>query len=490
MKRKRRSIGTNEAVLTQWRQYRRGGGRIKRRRVVAAGCRSALLALQSLSRPLLKHDWSLALAPKRYALVGTGHRALGMFAKPLCNDFPDTAELVGLCDANPLRVDAVAAMLPKPVPTFTDFDAMLAATEPDAVAVATKDCSHTDYVIAALRAGRRVICEKPLCTTADQCRAILDTEARSDGECRVTHNARYGATDTAIRDIIQSGRLDRVLTMHFHETLDRCHGADYFRRWHRVRANSGGLLIHKACHHFDCLNWWADSEPVWVSAQGSRQFYGDRGPFCGPRCSDCPHVDDCDFYTDLFQKDVYRRLYRECESADGYFRDGCVFDPEIDIEDQMGVLIRYANGVEVSYTLVAYSPYESQRVFIEFERGRLEYTIRYNTGFASGSQRVPGIEELMTESVKLYVPGEGVEDVPLERTEGGHGGADPQLRADHFGRDWDAEPTERMASLKEAVNAVLIGAAANRSIATGEPVEVQKLLRKRGRGSFSEPVSP
>jgi predicted dehydrogenase len=407
-----------------------------------------------------------------------------MFANPLVTDFSETAELVGLCDANPLRVEAFAAMLARPAPTFTDFDEMIAVTKPDAVAVCTKDCTHAEYIICTLRAGKRVISEKPLCTTAEQCRAILAAEAGSEATCRVTHNARYGAADTAIRDIVQSGRLGRVLTMHFHETLDRCHGADYFRRWHRVRANSGGLLIHKACHHFDCLNWWAGSEPVWVSAQGSRQFYGDRGPFRGPRCSDCPHAGECGFYTDLFRRDAYQRLYRECESADGYLRDGCVFDEAIDIEDQMGVLVRYANGVEVSYTLVACSPYESQRIFIEFERGRLDYTVRYNTGFASGSLRVPGIEELLTESIQLFVPGEGVEDVPLERGEGGHGGADPQLRADHFGRDWDAEPTERMASLKEAVDAVLIGVAANQSIATGEPVDVQGLL-ERGAGGPS-----
>jgi predicted dehydrogenase len=416
------------------------------------------------------------MAPKRYAIVGTGNRSLGMFGKPLCSDFPETAQLVALCEPNPLRLAAYAKELPVEVPTFTHFDKMMAEVEMDAVVVGSMDSTHAEYVVAALNAGKRAVSEKPLCTTAGQCRAILDAEQSSTASCIVTHNARYGAADSKIREIVKSGRLGRMLFMQFDETLDRCHGADYFRRWHRHKANSGGLLVHKACHHFDCINWWVGSTPLRVSAQGRQCFYGAHGPFRGTRCSDCEHTDRCPFYADLFQRDIYRKLYREAESADGYFRDGCVFDPAIDIQDQMGVLIRYENDVEVSYNLVAYSPYESQRTVIEFEKGRLEYFARYNTGFAAGDARVPGIEETAGETLKLYVPGEGVEDVSIERVEGGHGGADPQLRHDVFGREWDAAPTDRSASLMDAVQAVLIGVAADKSIVTGQPVDVQALL--------------
>jgi len=430
------------------------------------------------------------MAAKRYALVGTGGRGLGMFAGPLSRDFPETAELVALCDANPLRAAAAARELDAEVPTFTDFDEMMAKVDPDAVIVATRDCTHAEYVVAALRAGKRAVSEKPLCTTAEQCRQILAAEAEAPETCRVTHNCRYGSAEATIHKLLESGRLGEVRYMQFDETLDRCHGADYFRRWHRRKANSGGLLIHKASHHFDLLNWWAgaaangeargseaSAKPQRVSAQGRLAFYGANGPFHHTRCRGCPHAAKCDFHADLFQRERYRKLYLEAESADGYIRDGCVFDPEIDIEDQMGVLVRYDSGLEVSYSLVAYSPYESQRVVIEGSKGRLEYLARINTGWVVDSKPLPGIEQIATERLQLYLPGEGVVDVPIERPEGGHGGADPQLRSDFFGRAWDAEPNERMASVQEAVQAVLIGVAANESIATGKPVEVQALLQ-------------
>ena len=52
------------------------------------------------------------------------------------------------------------------------------------------------------------------------------------------------------------------------------HGAEYFRRWHRKKENSGGLLVHKATHHFDLVNWWIEQEPVDVMAYGTRRLYG------------------------------------------------------------------------------------------------------------------------------------------------------------------------------------------------------------------------
>ena len=413
---------------------------------------------------------------KRYALVGTGNRGLRMYGAPLSRDFPQIATLVALCDPNRRRLTAAASELAVEVPTFTDFDQMLKEANPDGVVVATMDCTHAQYIVAALRSGKRAISEKPLCTTAEQCRQIVRAAADSSATCQVTHNARYGAAHAAIQAILRSGRLGQVRFIQFDETLDRCHGADYFRRWHRHKANSGGLLIHKASHHFDLINWWAQAKPRRVSATGSLTFYGSNNPYHHPRCTGCPHAKQCNFYTDMFTNERYRKLYLEAEPDDGYFRDGCVWEPTIDIEDQMSLLIDYENDLQVSYTLLAYSPYESERVIIEGSEGRLEYFAGINTGWIVDSQPLPGIEEIASEQLKLYVPAQGIENVPIKRRDGGHGGADPQLRNDFFGQPWDAEPNDQMASLEEAVQAVLIGAAANQSIATGDPVDVQHLL--------------
>lgn len=382
-----------------------------------------------------------------------------------------------MCDVNPLRLKAVAGELPREVATFIDFQEMMAATDPDGLIIATTDNAHAEYIEAGLAAGKRVYCEKPVCVTAQDCARVLAAEKKSAGACFVTHNARYVPAESRIHEIISSGRIGEVLFMQFDEMLDRAHGADYFRRWHRRMENSGGLLIHKASHHFDLLNWWAQAKPKEVTARGALRFYGAAGPVHGTRCRNCPHAQRCDLYIDISAVDEVRRFYLEAEAEDGYIRDACAFGPEIDIYDQMAAVITYENKVQVSYTLTAYSPYEAQRIIVEGTEGRLEYVIRLGERWPVGGPQMPDLEAMAFKQMTLYSLTEGVVDIPLEHKEGGHGGADPSLLDDLFRRDWEAEPTERMAPLEQAVQAVLIGDAANRSIATGQAVDVQSLLR-------------
>src|SRR5207253_3194520 len=81
--------------------------------------------------------------------------------------------------------------------------------------------------------------------------------------------------------------------------LDKRHGADYFRRWHRRKENSGGLLVHEGTHLFDLVNWWLADQPRDVFAMGERRVYGPTRAARGERCSTCPHTATCEFYVDL-----------------------------------------------------------------------------------------------------------------------------------------------------------------------------------------------
>ncbi|MFH1022823.1 MAG: Gfo/Idh/MocA family oxidoreductase [Planctomycetota bacterium] len=414
---------------------------------------------------------------KRYVLVGTGGRGLSMFGTPLLRDFPETAALVGLFDNNASRLRAANNYLKTDLPVFTDFDRMLRELDPDGVVVATSDDTHADYIVRALRAGKRAYSEKPLCISAAQCRAIREAEAGSRGRVFVTHNMRYGPAETLLRTLIAEGRIGRLLSMEFRENLDRSHGADYFRRWHRFKARSGGLLIHKASHHFDFLNWVSGSRPDRLVATGATMLYGRNGSFRHTRCGGCPHAARCGFYVDLSKDENARRLYLEAERDDGYFRDGCVFDERVDIEDQASVIYTYENGIRVTYSLTAFASYEGIWMSFEGTEGRLEYNSISETRWAVGNRIVPGMDKLRGQQLMFYHPKRGPEVLAIPAAEGSHGGSDPQLRRDFFGRPWEAERSDRMATLDEAIQAVLVGHAANMSIADGgRPVSVQSFL--------------
>ena len=90
-----------------------------------------------------------------------------------------------------------------------------------------------------------------------------------------------------------------------------------------------------------------------------------------------------------------------------------------------------------------------------------------------------GEEVALTSDVFLFTRTQGVRKIDIPKASGGHGGSDPALRQDFFGRDWNLPPTPQMASIEEAVQAVLIGVAATESIAKGGKLikDVQAFLK-------------
>ena len=286
-----------------------------------------------------------AAGPKRrYAIVGTGVRAIGMWGRPLLQRYADNVEFVGLCDINPKRAELAKTALGVSCPTFSDFDKMCDTVKPELLTVTTVDAFHAEYIVRALDRGIDVITEKPMVIDEAQCQKVLDAEARNKRKIIVAFNYRFAPKHTKVKEIIQSGEIGTVTGVDFHWYLDTSHGADYFRRWHRLKDKGGSLWVHKATHHFDLVNWWLDADPVEVQAYGELSHYGKKGPFRSTNCRPCPHKGQCQFYWDI-GKMRGGSLYTEAESVDGYLRDGCVFKEDIDIWDTMSASIRYSNNV-------------------------------------------------------------------------------------------------------------------------------------------------
>ena len=180
------------------------------------------------------------------------------------------------------------------IPAFAEVGPMLAATRPDTLIVTTRDDTHADIICRALEAGVDVITEKPMATTAEGCRRILDAERRTGRRVDVAFNYRFSLTAPRIKELLLADTIGDVVSVDFHSYLDNRHGADYFRRWYAYRAHSGSLFVHKATHHFDLLNWYLASEPREIFARGALVHYGRNGPFRGVRCKTCPSASRCD----------------------------------------------------------------------------------------------------------------------------------------------------------------------------------------------------
>jgi predicted dehydrogenase len=389
-----------------------------------------------------------------------------MYGKAITGTYHDTARLVGVYDVNQVRANLLSRECGG-VPVFTDFDDMLARANPDCVIVTTMDRFHHEYIIRTLESGREAITEKPMTIDDAKCRAILDAEQRTGKHVTVTFNYRFAPYVTRVKELLRSGLIGRVMNVDFEWYLDTRHGADYFRRWHRRKENSGGLLVHKATHHFDMINWWLEDEPQTVYATGSRQFYGPTRAERGERCCTCPYQRTCEFFADYAHDPLLKALYFDAEKEDGYFRDRCVFSEQIDIEDNMNVIVHYRHGASMSYSLVAHSPYEGWRVTLSGTEGRLEAQ-EYHSG-----QHVNDATQIVT----LYNrKGETVTyDIP--KAQGDHAGGDERLLERLFSGRQIPDPLGHMANSWSGAMSILIGIGGNHSIATGKVIAIDDLLK-------------
>ncbi len=428
---------------------------------------SGRAALAALAFAGLGGSRAAASRKMRLATVGTGSRGTATWGRNMMRTHGDYVELVGFCDINPKRVAKAPALTGVDAPTYLahEFDRMVKETNPDAVIVTTTDCFHADYVIRALELGVNAICEKPLTTEAKQCQDILEAEVRTGKKIIVTFNARHGNADEEVKKVLLSGDLGRIISAEYEEFLDIRHGADYFRRWHGKIRFSGSLLCHKASHHFDQMNWWLDADPVEVHAFGRVAFYGKNHSFRGSYCRKCPFTDRCKFYWDITKNPRYVQLYVECEDADGYHRDGCVWDNAIDTYDTMTVEVRYSNDVLLSYSLNAYMPYEGQRIAFNGEKGRLDVRMYHRQPW-----EVKGAADF-----RLTKSFGGTKTWTVQASQGEHGGADAKLR-DLLFKPGTPDPLEKAAGSRAGVMASLIGIAARRSIETGERVKIADLI--------------
>lgn len=393
---------------------------------------------------------------KTYVIAGAGSRALYMFAKPMVTEWKDRIRVSGVYDINPMRAELLSKECDG-IPVYRDFHEMLAQARPDVVLVATADYTHHTYIIQALQAGCDVISEKPMTIDKDKCREILQAEKESGKRVTVTFNLRFSPYFAQVKQLLLDGAIGDIYHMQLEWFLDRSHGADYFRRWHSEMKHSGGLLVHKSTHHFDIVNWWLDSAPTEVHAFGTRRMYGDNRTRKGERCLTCDYKDSCEFYMDIEANPFMTEHYLQTEQEDGYIRDRCVFDERIDIYDNMSVNVKYGNGALLTYSLIAYSPYEGWRASINGSEGRLELSNIYRN-----ADMTPGESNW----IKLIKSDGSTENIEVIVSAEGHGGGDARLRQALF-EGGVADPLGQQAGSLAGAESLLIGATANRSIAEG-----------------------
>ena len=245
--------------------------------------------------------------------VGIGRAHLDGYRK-----LGNRVEIFGICDLNEARATAAADDYAARY-VFTDYAQMFADDELDAVSVCTPNALHAEVALAALGAGKHVLCEKPMADTLAHAQEIVRAARRSDKIFMMGMNNRFRGDTQVLKSFITQGQLGDIYYAKCGWT--RRNGIPGLGGWFTTKALSGGgPLIDIGVHVLD-LTTFLMGNPVPVSASGSTYaHFGPRGRGAGgygyaPDPGTKIHYDVEDLATGLVKFDNGATLFLEASWA-------------------------------------------------------------------------------------------------------------------------------------------------------------------------------
>ncbi len=196
----------------------------------------------------------------RVAVVGAG--ILGRRHARVFGEI-EGARLVAVADHSLER--AQAAALPSGAAAFTNIDALLRDTACDAVAVATPDHLHVQPVLAALRAGKHVLVEKPLATSVADAQMMIDVAAQHELVLQVNYSQRWVPEYAWIKQQIAAGAIGRPRLLQSSKQ-DTIYVPTRMINW----AAATSPVWFMSSHDVDLISWFLGDQAAWVTARETR----------------------------------------------------------------------------------------------------------------------------------------------------------------------------------------------------------------------------
>lgn len=191
-------------------------------------------------------------------MVGIGIVGYGYWGPNLARNFSSAAggQLIGICDQRAQRLEAAARSYPSCKVT-SRFDELLANPAIHAVAICTPGSTHFTLAQRAILAGKDVLVEKPMTTTTEEARQLIDLARQHRRILGVDHTFLYAEAVQKIKSLIQSGEIGQVLYIDSVRT-----NLGLFQPDHNV-------IYDLAPHELSMLDYWLEQDPVSIQSLGA-----------------------------------------------------------------------------------------------------------------------------------------------------------------------------------------------------------------------------
>jgi len=350
----------------------------------------------------------------------------------------------------------------------------------DFVYIATPDETHHRLATLALKKGYNVLLEKPIATTEQDCRDIIEAQEKSGKALSVCHVLRYAPFFMKIQEVTESGELGELQGIDLTEQVGYWHYAhSYVRGNWRRQEDSSPIILAKSCHDMDILTWLADSNPRTLFSRGSLDFFTGKNAPKGAtkKCTDgCP-VEGCiydarDFYVGeqvfedrdgkrhekvVWPYNVFsdnpnqgQRLEELAQSSYG----NCVFQSDNNVCDNQDVVVEFDNDVTANFRLRYHGEVPNRLISVNFSRGNI-------SGSFIDNQMTVTRYGKKTQSKK--------ETISLAKQEG-HGGGDAGLVRNFVELIQSGNPNLNKTSAQRSLQSHLMAFAAEKSRKTGNPI--------------------
>ena len=214
----------------------------------------------------------------RVGVIGTGAIAMLRHLPAFANSAAKgAAEIVGVADVDETSVQKAAAQFGA-AHAFTDYRDLLEAPI-DAVSICTPNAFHEPAALAALDAGKHVICEKPLALDYAGAKRMAARAAASGLKHAVNFRYRWVPAAGYVRDLIDAGELGEIYHVHAHYFNGTLHDPQTPIRWRQTRAAAGtGVLGDLGSHLIDLCRWWVGEV---ASVSGHLRTFNSKRPLVG-----------------------------------------------------------------------------------------------------------------------------------------------------------------------------------------------------------------